>query len=332
MTDEEYCRLAAEIPGPGNSEAEGVYPADSSVNRYGKLQVKGVQLCDEDGNPVQLKGLFLRSLGGEAKFLNDDCFDTFVHDWKIDIIRIPFMSAQWYTDPPYINEPRYERLVDKAVALSEKYGIYCIIDWHVLGDRNPFRYAKEALEFFSRFSYKYGAKKHVIYEICNEPNGKYVTWDDVIKPYAGLLVPAIRTADPEALVIVGTSTWSQDVDIAAENPLTFPNVLYAFHFYSGSNRARLRDRIEAASYKIPLFCSEWGNSNCFARNGPYKKESARWLDMMDSRKIGWCHFSISDTPVEASIFKPDAKTDGTWTDADLTASGKYIIAVLRNQS
>ena len=59
---------------------------------------------------------------------------------------------------------------------------------------------------------------NVIYEICNEPNGG-TTWADV-KSYAEEVIPIIRKNTKDALIIVGTPTWSQDVDIAAEDPVT----------------------------------------------------------------------------------------------------------------
>lgn len=330
-TDYEYKKLLKTQLPAGNSGIEGSYPSGSVVARYGRLQIKGTQLCDEKGNTIQLNGIFLRALKEESKFINDDCFSTFADKWNIDVIRIPFMSASWYLEPSYIGSPKYEQLIDKAVQLSEKYGIYCIIDWHVLGDGNPLLHAKESFDFFQRLAYKYGAEKHVLYEICNEPNGKNVTWDDVIKPYAELIIPAIKAGNPDALVIVGTSTWSQDVDKAAANPLDFTNILYAFHFYSGTHKYILRKRVEKASYKIPLFASEWGNSNYDAKGGPFIKESRKWMDMMYARQISWCHYALTDFPEDAAILKPNASVKGDWTDEDLTASGKFIIDFIRNR-
>jgi len=309
----------------------GVYPSLSVVARYGALQVIRAQLCDEAGSPVQLNGLFLRALKAESKFLNDECFATLANEWKIDVIRIPFMSAQWYSEPSYIGDPHYEQLIDKAVSLSEKYGMYCIIDWHVLGDGNPMLHAEESRDFFARLARKYGAKKHVIYEICNEPNGKDVSWDAVIKPYAESVIPVIKAGNKDALVIVGSSTWSQDVDKVAKKPLDFSNVAYAFHFYSGTHKEELRKRVAEASGKIALFASEWGSSNCDAQGGPFIAETEKWMNLMNDKKISWCHYALTDFPESAAILKPNARADGAWKDADLTASGKFIVEYLSNR-
>ena len=54
------------------------------------------------------------------------------------------------------------------------------------------------------------------------------------------IIPAIRAIDPDSIIIVGTSTWSQDVDIAANNPLPYDNIMYACHFYSRTHTQWLR--------------------------------------------------------------------------------------------
>jgi len=331
LLDNEYKKLLEATPPEGNSGIVGNYPQVSIVDKYGKLQVINVQLCDEAGNPVELNGLFLRALKNESRFINDECFNKLANEWKIDIIRIPFMSASWYSEPSYIGNQYYEQLIDKAIQLSEKYGIYCIIDWHVLGDGNPMLHAKKAWDFFRRLSFQYGAKKHVIYEICNEPNGKDVTWDRVIKPYADLIIPVIKAGDPDAIVIVGTSTWSQDVDIAARNPIEFSNTMYAFHFYSGSHKENLRKKVEAASFKIPLFASEWGNSNYDAQGGPFIKETEKWIELMQNRQISWCYYALTDFPEAAAVLKPDVSINGDWKEEDFTESGKFIMDYFQNR-
>ncbi len=331
MDREAYLEIIDQKLPQENAGVPGNYPPGSPVAKYGKLQVIGTQLCDEKGNPVQLCGLFLRALMVESKFINRDAFNWLAREWRIDMIRIPFMSEKWYSEPSYINKANYEQKIHDAVRLSEEVGMYCVIDWHVLGDGNPFKHAAEAREFFQKLAYTYGAKKHVIYEICNEPNGNGVTWDAVIKPYAEFILPVIRAGDPDAVIIVGTGTWSQDVQDAAAAPLEDKNILYAFHFYAGTHKQALRDRIRAASFKIALFSSEWGNSDCYARGGPYIDESKKWLEFMSSRKISWCHYALTDFEEGAAMLKPFTGSKGGWKDGSLTPSGRFIVNYLKNR-
>lgn len=59
---------------------------------------------------------------------------------------------------------------------------------------------------------QYASYNNVIYEVCNEPcNG--ATWGDV-KFYASEVIPSIRSYDKDAVILIGTPNWSQDVDEA----------------------------------------------------------------------------------------------------------------------
>ncbi|WP_374115461.1 cellulase family glycosylhydrolase [Bacillus atrophaeus] len=44
------------------------------------------------------------------------------------------------------------------------------------------------------------------------------------------------------MIVVGTGTWSQDVNDAADNPLQDKNVMYSLHFYAGTHGQALRDK------------------------------------------------------------------------------------------
>lgn len=118
-------------------------------------------------------------------------------------------------------------------------------------------------------SQKHQGKAHVLFEICNEPNGNDVTWE-VVKRYAEEIIPIIRSNDPERLIICGTPTWSQDVDIAARNPLLYDNVIYSLHFYAGTHGKELRSRAEQAMRKgLPVMVSEFGLSRADGDGGVF---------------------------------------------------------------
>jgi hypothetical protein len=103
----------------------------------------------------------------------------------------------------------------------------------------------------------YGHHPNIIYEICNEPLA--VSWNSVIKPNAEAVAGAIRAIDPDNLIIVGTSNWSQDVDQASLYPITrYPNIAYMLHFYADTHQQGLRDKAQKAlNGNIALFVTEW---------------------------------------------------------------------------
>ena len=94
----------------------------------------------------------------------------------------------------------------------------------MLHDLDPNKYKADALAFFDEMSAKYADYDNVIYEICNEPNGG-TSWDQ-IKNYANEVIPVIQKNNPDAVIVVGTPNWSQDVDIAAKDPITgYDNIM-----------------------------------------------------------------------------------------------------------
>ena len=88
-----------------------------------------------------------------------------------------------------------------------------IVDWHAHEAQNN---QAQAVAFFSDLARRYGHLPNVIWEPYNEP--LQVSWTGVIKPYHQAVVSAIRAADPDNIIVLGTPTWSQDVDVAAAEP------------------------------------------------------------------------------------------------------------------
>ena len=172
--------------------------------------------------------------------------------------------------------------------------------------------------------------RHVFYEICNEPNGG-VQWK-TIKSYAKSVIKVIRKADKNAVVIVGTPTWSQDVDMAAKSPLKGKNIMYAFHFYAATHGDDLRAKVNAAlRSKLPLFCSEF--SACDASgNGNYDFSSAnKWISLMNRNKISYCCWSLSNKPESASLLKSSCKKTSGFKTSDLSKMGRYIVKKYRKK-
>ena len=169
---------------------------------------------------------------------------------------------------------------------------------------------------------KYAQMDNVIYEIYNEP--MKVSWSDTVKPYAEAVIAAIRAIDPDHLIIVGSPTWDQDVDVASENRLTGPNLAYSLHFYAGQHKQKQRDKAaKAMANGIALFITEWGSVNSDG-NGPVDvAESDIWMKFALANGLSHCIFSIGDKAESTSVLKPGASANGAWSPSDLTASGIY---------
>ncbi len=245
-----------------------------------------------------------------------------VDDWRISVVR-----ASMYTDSygsSYIREPAVKQAVKLIVDSALRHDIYVIIDWHILEDGNPNRYKQQAKEFFQEMAGAYGGHPNVVYEICNEPNGPGVTWQE-IRAYANFIIPAIRALDPDGVIIVGTDSWSKGLGAAAYAPLQFPNLMYALHFYAGSHRAELRRAADYALSKgLAVFVSEWGLTDYTGRGGLYFDEAEKWVLWMDQHKISWINWSFSPADEGSAALKPNVNIDGPWRASDLSPSGSWI--------
>ena len=220
------------VPFQQKSTGAHVQAASSFTAANGQLSVNGRQLTGKNGKPVQLKGVSTHGINWDVgyPYVNEASFKTIRDKWGANTIRLAMYTEEYngYCVTDDENRKKLLETIDTGVKAATKLGMYVIIDWHVLNDQNPKKHQKEAVAFFKKVSKKYSSYTNVLYEICNEPNGG-TTWDD-IKSYAKKVIKAIRKNSSKAVIIVGTPTWSQDVDVASESPLKgFSNIMYSVH-------------------------------------------------------------------------------------------------------
>ena len=314
-------------PAPA-SQAKAASPFSDDktpVERYGRLRVENRQLVSEQGVPVQLRGFSTHDIAGFDWLLAPEYLDQLIHVFHADVVRLAMYTER--TGTGYIANPGTFKILEQILDDAEKAGIYCIVDWHILRDRDPNQYKAEAIDYFGKIAEKYKDKKHLLFEICNEPNGAEVTWNEKIRPYAVDVLAAIRKADPTRVVLVGTPTWSQDVDIAAQNPIPDPNVMYVFHWYAGTHGKSLRDKVDEARKTIPLFNTEWGSTDSSGGGDPYPAQTATWLKFLDDRGISSCNWSFSNAREGSAALLPSYDMEGTLKES-LSPSGEILFRYL----
>jgi endoglucanase len=307
----------------------GAFPLSAAgtsfVEQNGYLKVIGNQLCNQDSQPIQLRGMSSFGLQWKSgsKYINDDCLKYLCDNWHINVIRL----AMYTREGGYIDDPAVAKTVKKGVDIAIKLGIYVIIDWHILSDNDPNMHKAEAVKFFKQMATLYQKYPNVIYEICNEPND--VFWTKQIKPYANTVITAIRTLDKRNIIIVGTSSYSRDVDIAADDPLSGSNLMYACHFYAGSHGRSLQQQVTYARKNgIAVFITEWGTTTADGNGRIYPELTKSWMDYLNTNKISWCNWSLGDKNEGSAALAPGANPNGNWTDVDLTDSGKLVKSLL----
>lgn len=304
----------------------GKYPQGSIVDINGKLRVEGTKLINKNGEIIRLRGISSHGLQWYGEFSNKKNLEVLVGDWGIDIYR----GAMYTVEGGYIHNDTVKEKIKELAKITEELGIYFIIDWHMLLDNDPNKYKKEAIEFFKEMATLYKDKDHIIFEIANEPNGDEVTWNGSIRPYGVEVVEAIREIKDDVLIIVGTSTWSQDVDLVIGNPLPYENIMYTLHFYAGTHGEYLRQKaMKALENNIPIFVTEWGTTKASGNHGVYIKESKVWLEWMKENDISWLTWNFSNKSEDSAILLPSTSYRDIVSNENLSENGKFIKKALK---
>lgn len=310
---------ASTVP-PAPSDPKGTTP----VSQHGQLSVKNGQLVDKNGKGYQLRGMSTHGLTWFPEFVNESAFKTLRDDWNTNVVRLAMYVDEWGNGQCYMgNKSGSLELLEKGVDICIKLDMYVIIDWHVLNPGDPSKYTNEAKSFFETVSKRYAKYPNVIYEICNEPNGG-VSWSGNIKPYAEKIIPVIRKNAPNSVIIVGTPTWSQEIDKPLSDPLSYKNVMYAFHFYAATH-AGLRSNVEnCVAQGLPVFVSEFGTCDASGGGANDFNETQKWLSYFDKQGISYCNWSICNKDETCSVLRPGTSANGNWSESNLTENGKWI--------
>jgi endoglucanase len=284
------------------------------VKTNGQLAVKGTALTNMHGNTVMLRGMSFGWHNWWPRFYNAKTVNWLYSDWGCNVVRAA-MGVEpngAFIDNPKLAEEKVTAVVEGAIAA----GIYVIIDWHSHHVRLP-----EAKAFFTKMATKYGKYPNVIYEIYNEPEKD--DWPTV-KAYSEEMIKTIRAIDAHNIILVGTPHWDQDIHLAAADPIVgATNIMYTMHFYAATHKQWLRDRCDEALKKgIPIFVSESAGMEATG-DGPLNlAEWQNWIDWMESRKISWITWSVSDKDETCSVLQKTASSEGGWKMNDLKESGQ----------
>lgn len=296
-----------------------------------------------------------------------------VNQWHVEVIRASmFTYDPWNGSTAYSYDNNYPtwkwyniNLVNAIVQSAINQNIYVIIDWHAGegNDPDPTVYWNNGhvQEFFTYMVDKWGSYPNVIYETVNSPNG--VSWS-TLKTFNQNVINHIRSREAangyaSNLILAGTPTWSQDVDVATNDPLTGNLIAYNFMWYAGTHGDWMRQKGDVAltnlSTRAPnqtLFMGEVGTSQSNGSGGVYYNEFNTWMEWAKVRKLSWLNWSISNKEETSAIFVPAilgnipnneiawrggngtiaqamastgyAMRIGPWADADLSCNGRFI--------
>ncbi len=302
-------------------------PSQSPVAINGQLSVDGLNLVNQYGHPIQLRGMSTHGLQWFWDNYTDESLDVLAYEWGADILRISVYVQEggWVTDPAGFTA-KVSTLIDKAT----DRGMYALVDWHQLQPPDPNYNLDNAITFFTDIATAYKDYNNIIYDICNEPSD--VSWN-TIKTYGDAIIPLIRAIDSDAVILIGTHGWAtfgvsdgrthQDI---LDNPLNYPNIMYTFHFYAASHQESYLDELDAASDVLPVFVTEFGTQTYSGDGTNDFGFAQKYIDLMAQKKISWTNWNYSDDFRSGAVWKnPNTgANNGPWTDANLKESGLWI--------
>jgi len=314
---------------------------DNLFTKHGKLSVNGADLVDKNGDKVQLYGMSTHGIAWFSRYVKYEAFKTLRDDWNTNCIRIAMYTAEGpgYCTGTDKNKEFLKNIVKNGVDWATQLDMYVIIDWHVLNDNtasftsrgDPNFFIEEAKLFFEEMSKLYKDKDNVLYEICNEPNGRDVTWE-VVKNYANVIIPIIRANDPDAIILVGTPTWSQDIHKALEDPLDYPNIMYSLHFYAATHKDSLRKRLDdCVTGGLPVFINEFAICSSSGSGANDFESGSLWMEVINKHNVSFIAWNLANKEESSSVFTPDSSKTSAWADKDLTDWGKWIKAVFTSK-
>jgi aryl-phospho-beta-D-glucosidase BglC (GH1 family) len=310
----------------------GGNPGSTPVAINGQLRVCGTKLCNQYGNPIQLRGMSTHGLQWYPQCVNDASLSALATDWNADVVRLSMYIQEggYETDPRRFTDLMHS-LIDKVSAR----GMYVIVDWHQLTPGDPNANLSRARTFFTEIAQRHGNKPNILYDVANEPNN--VSWSRV-KAYHEQIIPVIRAQDPDSVILLGTHGWGSlgvsdggNENDVINNQVNASNIMYTFHFYAGSHGSEYLNTLSRAADRIPMFVTEFGTQTASGDGSNNFTRSQQYIDLMAQKKISWVNWNYSDDSRSGAVFTSGTCPNGPFTGTSrLKPAGVWVRDHIRN--
>lgn len=244
-----------------------------------RLATRGNQIVDEAGKPVRLRGVNLSGFEWSAEGGTANAAGVArVAAMGGNVLRLPINQGRALTDPAYMLK------VDATIAEAAKRGVYVVVDMHWISGNQTATPDAETARMWRQLAQRWANQPAVVYDLHNEPG--MVGWE-TNAAWAEHLIKAIRSVNPQSLVMVEGTNKAQRVAGALRRPINAPNVVYEVHAYGprqhgpGVGPAQWDRLFGQVAEKYPVWVGEWGGE---PDELPALQGLLRYLD---GKGIGW---------------------------------------------
>jgi len=233
--------------------------------------------------------------------------------YRLNCVRLGIeYNRNWHAD---IDMGITERLpaIDSAVNLAERYGIYICIDYHECGSYD----LPHLIDFWKQVAPRYKDRKHVLYELANEP----VAWapEDYNAQHLRdqkAVYDTIRKYAPNTMILVLDYATANNNMLSTTNRLSgidYTNAAVAGHPYhvcDANGLAAMKNSI------YPYISTEFADPDGYDWNimCALQGDSWGWVKWHEANKVSW--FIWSSSPI---LLINDATSRGyLWTPDDFS--------------
>ena len=246
-----------------------------------------------------------------------------------------------------------EERVRQIVNLCNELDLFCILDWHALG--NPITNTSKYTEYkhivdgkeiywynasfelakkgWKKISELFAHEEHVLFELFNEPapgekdvqqlDLKALPWTTWKEMQQGL-IDIVREYSDDKIIIVNSNYWTFNLLETSKNLYEDKKVVYAFHCYAIRNNKNWREMLDSLKHK-PIIMTEWGfdskeDSFFYGTIEEYAKPLIDYCDLNKIHWTAWC-FSASWSP---RMLK-------SWEPLEYSTFGKFVLKKLSNE-
>ncbi len=155
-----------------------------------------------------------------------------------DHVRLPIAWHAHNGDAPaFVLDEDFAAEVDEQIRLAEAAGLTIMINVHHFTDLDDSAaHEAEFLAIWRQLGERYAAAgDHVVFELLNEPVGRFVDDPDAWNRLAAEALTVVRTSNPTRTVVIGSVEWNHASRLGELVLPDDPNLVATFHTYDPSS-------------------------------------------------------------------------------------------------